>query len=253
MRHHIERHLKECAREGVQPSGGTPSLQKVESTPEVEWTPSPRQRRPISSLLRELREEEEWIEVLDDKFETTHVKADSKAAIALRLKEDTEGCAALDRISLTIKPIPEDMTAQQYKYFLSRQYGSFDVAPPRWKRRYEQAVESERKEAALERLHDRFALGNYRNDDIPLLERAKQLLPAYTQDRVAKLLRKEFQNDERLDVFISYLARLGITPATNDLTEYDPPMLTQVPNRHRKYSIEVHIRRWNPTTQTYKV
>ena len=252
MRQHIERHVKECVREGVDPSTGEPLPQMpvVEAVQRVE---KPRRRRPVSSLLRELRDEDEWVEVMDDEFEPVRIRADSKVAIALRLKEDTEGCEALDRISLNVRPIPEDMSAQQYKYFLTQQYGSFDVAPPRWKRRYEQAVESERKEAALERLHERFALGNYRGDDIPLLERAKQLLPAYTQDRVAKLLRKEFQNDDRLDVFMSYLSRLNVTAATSDLTDYDPPMLTQVPNRHRKYSIEVHIRRWNPETQTYKV
>ncbi len=202
---------------------------------------APRHRSPTSDWLIEARQDTRTLEQ--------------------RIRDGHENAKALDAADRPLRALPNDVTPNQYRQHLVWFYGSIESVPSRFHRQLLLAEQTERKtkqaEALEERIGIRIAQGNFSSVERRLLDRAIHLAPAYTLPRILTIIGKEFSNLSTATTLVDYIPthfeKRNITTATYDLTTYDPPSLSQVPTRHRRYSVDVHVRRWNPTTQIYKV
>lgn len=202
---------------------------------------APRHRSPTSDWLIEARQDTRSLEQ--------------------RIRDGHENAKNLDEQNRPLRSLPSDVTPNQYRQHLVWFYGSIESVPSRFHKQLLLAEQTERKtkqaEALEERIGIRIAQGAFSAVERRLLDRAIHLAPAYTLPRILTIVGKEFSNLSTVNTLVDYLPthfeKRGIVAATYDLTTYDPPPLSQVPTRHRRYSVDVHVRRWNPTTQTYKV
>ncbi len=202
---------------------------------------APRRRSPTSDWLIEARQDTRTLEQ--------------------RIRDGHENAKSLDEQNRPLRALPNDVTPNQYRQHLIWFYGSIEAVPPRFHKQLLLAEQTERKtkqaEALEERIGMRLAQGNFSSVERRLLDRALHLAPAYTLPRILTIIGKEFSNLSTVTTLADYIPthfeKRGIAAATYDLTTYDPPSLSQVPTRHRRYSVDVHVRRWDPTTQTYKV
>lgn len=202
---------------------------------------APRHRSPTSDWLVEARQDTRSLEQ--------------------RIRDGHANAKELDEANRPLRTLPNDVTPTQYRQHLVWFYGSIESVPPRFHKQLllAEKLERESKRAAEmeERIGIRIAQGNFSSVERRLLDRAVQLVMAYTVPRTLTIIGKEFSNLSTVNALVDYLPtyfeKKGIAVATYDLTTYDPPSLSQVPTRHRRYSVDVHVRRWNPETQTYKV